>query len=67
MEKKITTGDLIKYLEQFPKDTEIHLDKDGWLFDEIDETDPIKIIESRGLFWDSKHANIDPRFLTLNN
>lgn len=53
----ITVKDLKEYLSTLPDNTEVHLDKDGWMDDETGIEDPTaaQIIERRGVFHRFKH------------
>lgn len=47
----VTVKDILEYLQQFPADMRVVLDKDGWMEDENDYEDDIsKLIHYRGIF-----------------
>ena len=52
---KITTGDIIAYLQQFPPDTETYLEHDGWDYYANGRTDKNSVI--RDIF--QKYTNED--------
>lgn len=61
----VTVGDLIEYLQSFPQNLPVILDKDGWL----DEGDPgpdtvQQLIKERGVF---SFFSMPPAFLCINN
>lgn len=46
----VRVKDLIAYLQTIPPELEVHLDKDGWMEDDINTDDPVTLIRRRGLF-----------------
>lgn len=62
---KVTTADLVEYLNQFPPNTEVGLNKDGWMEDEIKAATPRELIKRRGLFFVGKL--FDETYLIINN
>ena len=46
----VTVADLKEYLSKFPDDMRVHLDKDGWMYEEIKPETVQQLIEERGLF-----------------
>jgi hypothetical protein len=60
----ITVQDIVEYLNTFPPQTRVHLDKDGWEEREIEDTDASVqgIIRRRGLF-----QSVGPNALFINN
>lgn len=67
MSKKIIKiKHIIEYLQQFDLESQVILDKDGWLKKELDENVTISnIIESRGLFEYSECGDFN--ILYINN
>lgn len=48
---KVLVRHLITFLqEDFSPDAEIHLDKDGWMKDDLPAGDAIELIRQRGVF-----------------
>ena len=46
----VTVADLKEYLSKFPGDMRVGLDKDGWMYEEINPETVQQLIEERGLF-----------------
>lgn len=49
---KVLVSDLVEFLQQFPQDTEVVLDKDGWV-EALVGVEPMSVqelIKNRGLF-----------------
>lgn len=47
----ITVKDLLDYLQRFPADLRVVLDKDGWMEEEFEhKNDVLKLIHNRGIF-----------------
>lgn len=55
--------DLIAYLSTLPPEASVHLDKDGWMDDELKWTTPQQLIEQRGLW----HFYNEAGYLMINN
>lgn len=62
---KVLTSDLIAYLQTLPADTEVLLDKDGWMEDDIQPRDVQQLIRQRGVF--TKFKRGDTTLLLINN
>jgi len=60
----VTVADILEYLEQFPKNTPVTLDHDGWMEDEEGFENVQQLIKSRGLF---QYFNFSTPFLCINN
>jgi hypothetical protein len=56
---------LIEFLQSIDPETEVMLDKDGWMEDEFLATDEVDLVRSRGLFHLFKHGN--KQTLIINN
>lgn len=57
---------LIEYLQtNFDPELHLHLDKDGWLEDELNPEDELELIHNRGVF--SHYKDEKYEFVTINN
>lgn len=65
----VTIADIIEYLQQFPKETQVDLDKDGWMCSEIRHSTIQELIKQRGLFESDSYTQggIKVPYFVINN
>jgi hypothetical protein len=62
--KTIRVKHLIEALQKYDPELEVHLDKDGWMADDLPNATEVQIIQQRGLWTDRWSKG---QYLIINN